>query len=92
MPKNGIRYACLTIMSFDKSNLQAIVASLSEYCHILGQPSTIILSSIELLRIPDISSDVRNMALDSCYEATLEIKKILAEMKRTCAEAETKSE
>lgn len=74
----------------DNSQLKAIVSSISEYCHVLGQPSTMILSGIELLRIPNIDDATRQMACDTCYEAALEIKKILGEMKRKCAYAENK--
>ena len=49
-----------------------------------------ILSGIELLRIPNIDDATRQMACDTCYEAALEIKKILGEMKRKCAYAENK--
>ena len=77
--------------SCDNSQLKAIVSSISEYCHVLGQPSTMILSSIELLKMPKIDDATRQMACDTCYEAALEIKKILGEMKRKCAYAENKA-
>ena len=75
----------------NNSQLKAIVSSISEYCHVLGQPSTMILSSIELLKMPKIDDATRQMACDTCYEAALEIKKILGEMKRKCAYAENKA-
>lgn len=71
--------------------LKAIVDSISEYCHTLGQPSTMILSSIELMKMPGIDEATRKMACDTCYEAALEIKKILGEMKHRCAYAENSS-
>lgn len=71
--------------------LKAIVSSISEYCHVLGQPSTMILSSIELLKMPQIDNATREMACNTCYDAALEIKQILEEMKRKCAYAENKS-
>ena len=74
----------------DNSELKTIVSSISKYCHVLGQPSTMILSSIELLKLPNIDEATRQMACDTCYEAALEIKKILGEMKRKCAYAENK--
>ena len=67
------------------------VASISEYCHVLGQPSTMILSSIELLRMPGIDEATRKMAADMCYDAALEIKRILGEMKHKCDQAEDAS-
>ena len=79
------------IMAIDTvkcEQLKAIVASISEYCHVLGQPSTMILSSIELLRMPSIDEETRKLAYDTCYEAALEIKNVLFEMKRKCDSAE----
>ena len=78
-------------MSDNNEKLKAIVASISEYCHVLGQPSTMILSSIELLKMPNMPEETRKMACDTCYEAALEIKKILTEMKRKCDYAEETS-
>lgn len=79
-------------MSDERSEqLKAIVDSISEYCHTLGQPSTMILSSIELLKMQGIDDTTRQMACETCYEAALEIKKILGEMKRKCAYAENAS-
>ena len=77
--------------SCDNGQLKAIVSSISEYCHVLGQPSTMILSSIELLKMPKIDDATRQMACDTCYEAALEIKRILGEMKRKCAYTENKT-
>lgn len=68
--------------------LKAIVSAISEYCHELGQPSTMILSSIELLKMPNMPEETRQLAYDTCYEAALEIKNILTEMKRKCDHAE----
>ncbi len=73
-------------------HLRAIVSSISEYCHILGQPSTIILSSIELLKMENIDEETKKMACETCYEAALEIKNVLTEMKHKCDSAEDASE
>ena len=77
--------------SCDNSQLRAIVSSISEYCHFLRQPSTMILSSIELLKMPKIDDATRQMACETCYEAALEIKRILGEMKHKCAYSENKA-
>ncbi len=73
----------------NNEQLKAFVSSIAEYCHVLGQPSTMILSSIELLKMPNIDEATRKMACDTCYDAALEIKNILVEMKRKCDSAET---
>jgi len=65
--------------------LKAIIDSLSEYCHVLGQPSTLILSSIELLRMEGIDEATRKLACDTCYDAAMDIRRILQEMKAKCA-------
>lgn len=78
----------MTLSPQAASNLKAIVDSISEYCHTLGQPSTMILSSIELLKMPQIDEETRKLACDTCYEAALEIKKVLSEMKQKCDTAE----
>ena len=75
--------------STNNEQLKAFVSSIAEYCHVLGQPSTMILSSIELLKMPNIDDATRKMACDTCYDAALEIKNILVEMKRKCDSAET---
>ena len=84
---------CLQLdMSDNSEKLKAIVDSISEYCHVLGQPSTLILSSVEILKMPNMPEETRQLACDTCYEAALEIKNILTEMKRKCDYAEETSE
>ena len=55
--------------------------SLAGFCHALGQPATVLLSSIELLRM-GCDDETRKEVLDLCYDAVLEIKSLLAEMKQ----------
>jgi len=64
-----------------KQRAQAIVDSLTGFCHALGQPATVLLSSVELLRMEGIDEATRKAVLDACYDAVLEIKNLLAEMK-----------
>jgi len=61
---------------------QAIVDSLAGFCHALGQPATVLLSSMELLRMEGVDEPTRREVLDVCYDAVIEIKNLLAEMKR----------
>ncbi len=88
----GTEYAIYNnAMSTNNEKLRPIVTSISEYCHMLGQPSTMILSSVELLKMPNMPEETRQLACDTCYEAALEIKNILTEMKRKCDYAEESS-
>jgi len=60
---------------------QAIVDSLAGFCHALGQPATVLMSSVELLRMSGIDEATRKDVLNVCYDAVIEIRNLLAEMK-----------
>ena len=38
---------------------QVVMESLAGFCHALGQPATVLLSSIELLRMPETDEETR---------------------------------
>ena len=61
---------------------KVVMESLAGFCHALGQPATVLLSSIELLRMPETDPEMRPQILDMCYEAVIEIRSLLAEMKK----------
>jgi len=61
--------------------MQAIVDSLAGFCHALGQPATVLMSSVELLRMDGIDEKTKHDVLDVCFDAVVEIKNLLAEMK-----------
>ena len=61
---------------------KVLMESLAGFCHSLGQPATVILNSMELLRLPDTDAETRRQVIDICYDAALEIRSLLAEMKR----------
>ena len=61
---------------------RVVMESLAGFCHALGQPATVILSSLELLKMPETDAETRTQILDVCYDAALEIRNLLAEMKR----------
>jgi len=65
----------------NKLRSQAIVDSLAGFCHAMGQPATVLMSSVELLRMEGIDPKTREEVLNVCYDAVLEIKNLLAEMK-----------
>ena len=59
---------------------KAVMESLAGFCHALGQPATVLLSSVELLKM-GCDEETKNSVLDLCYEAAIEIKSLLAQMK-----------
>lgn len=59
---------------------KAVMDSLSGFCHALGQPATVLLSSIELLKI-GCDEETKQAVLDMCYEAVIEIRSLLSQMK-----------
>ena len=59
---------------------KAVMESLAGFCHALGQPATVLLSSVELLKI-GCDEETKNSVLDLCYEAAIEIRSLLAQMK-----------
>lgn len=60
---------------------KVVMESLAGFCHALGQPAQVLLSSIELLKMPETDPDLRNQVLDMCYDAAVEIRSLLAQMK-----------
>lgn len=60
---------------------KAVMDSLAGFCHALGQPATVLMSSIELLRMEGLDQSTRTHVLDMCYEAVMDIRSLLGEMK-----------
>ena len=61
---------------------KVVMNSLAGFCHALGQPATVLLSSIELLKMDGIDDATKRQVVDMCYDAVMEIKSLLAEMKQ----------
>ena len=59
---------------------KVVMESLAGFCHALGQPATVLMSSIELLRM-GCDEETRKEFLDMCYDAVMEIRSLLAQMK-----------
>jgi len=57
-----------------------VMESLAGFCHALGQPATVLMSSVELLKM-GCDDETRKEVLDMCYDAVLEIRSLLAQMK-----------
>ena len=71
----------LAIAEMQVERSKVVMESLAGFCHALGQPSTVLLSSIELLKMDGIDEETKRQVIDMCHEAVLEIKSLLAEMK-----------
>lgn len=63
---------------------KVVMESLAGFCHALGQPATVLLSSIELLKMQNGQTDpeMQKQILDICYDAVIEIRDLLAQMKK----------
>ena len=72
----------LAIAEMQVERSKVVMESLAGFCHALGQPATVLLSSIELLRMPETDAETRNAVLDMCYDAVIEIRSLLAKMKK----------
>ena len=79
-PEEVSRRLELAEMQVERSKV--VMESLAGFCHALGQPATVLLSSIELLKMPSTDEALRNQILDICYDAVIEIRSLLAEMKQ----------
>lgn len=79
-PTNDIaRRLALAEVQVERSKV--VMESLAGFCHALGQPAQVLLSSIELLKMPETDPDLRTQVLDMCYDAAVEIRSLLAQMK-----------
>lgn len=61
---------------------KVVMESLAGFCHALGQPATVLLSSIELLKMQQVDAETQKQILDICYDAVIEIRDLLAQMKK----------
>ncbi len=60
---------------------KVVMESLAGFCHALGQPAQVLLSSIELLKMPGTDAELQKQVLDICFDAAVEIRSLLAQMK-----------
>ena len=74
-----VKRLALAEMRVERSKV--VMESLAGFCHSLGQPAQVLLSSIELLKMDGVDNDTRKQVLDICYDAAMEIKNLLAQMK-----------
>ena len=79
-PEEVSRRLALAEMQVERSKV--VMESLAGFCHALGQPATVLLSSIELLKMPSTDPELQKQIIDICYDAVIEIRSLLAEMKK----------
>lgn len=72
----------LALAELRAERAKVVMESLAGFCHALGQPATVLLSSIELLKMPSTDAELREQILDVCYDAVIEIRDLLAQMKK----------
>ena len=71
----------LAIAEMQVERSKVVMESLAGFCHTLGQPAQVLLSSIELLKMPGTDPELQKQVLEICYDATVEIRNLLAQMK-----------
>lgn len=72
----------LKIAELQVERSKVVMESLAGFCHALGQPATVLLSSMELLKMGNVDDETKMHVVDMCYDAVMEIKSLLAEMKQ----------
>ena len=72
----------LKIAETQAERAKVVMESLAGFCHALGQPATVLMSSMELLKMDGIDSETKRQVVDMCYDAAVEIKSLLTEMKQ----------
>jgi len=69
------------IAEYQAERNRIMMESLAGVCHSIGQPATVLLTSLELLKLSGLEDkeNVRQM-LDLCYEAVIQIRDLLYKM------------
>ena len=72
----------LAIAEMKVERSKVVMESLAGFCHALGQPATVLMSSIELLKMDGIDEETKKQVVDMCYDAVIEIRSLLDKMKK----------
>lgn len=72
----------LAIAEMKVERSKVVMESLAGFCHALGQPATVLLSSIELLKMDGIDEETKKQVVDMCYDAVIEMRSLLDKMKK----------
>ena len=72
----------LAIAEVQVERSKVVMESLAGFCHALGQPAQVLLSSIELLKMDGADPEMHSQILDICTDAVNEIRDLLAQMKK----------
>ena len=81
MDENNELNKKLELAEIQVERSKVVMESLAGFCHALGQPATVILSSMELLSMDGIDEATRKEVIHVCTEAALEIRSLLVQMK-----------
>ena len=63
----------LAIAEMQVERSKVVMESLAGFCHALGQPATVLLSSIELLKMDGVDEETKKQVVDMCHEAKFHI-------------------
>lgn len=72
----------LAIAEMQVERSKVVMESLAGFCHALGQPATVLMSSMDLLKMDGIDEETKKQVIDMCSDAVLEIRSLLNEMKQ----------
>ena len=72
----------LALAEMQAERAKAVMDSLAGFCHALGQPATVLMSSMDLLKMDGIDDATKKQVIDMCSDAVLEIRSLLSEMKQ----------
>ena len=78
--ENGELNRRLALAEARAERSKVVMESLAGFCHALGQPATVLLSSVELLKM-GCDEETRKEILDMCDDAVIGIRSLLAQMK-----------
>ncbi|MEG2415796.1 MAG: hypothetical protein RSB74_07765 [Kiritimatiellia bacterium] len=73
-----LRNEALLEQSRDQSRI--MMESLGTICHAIGQPATVLLSSVEMMRMNIFDEKTQKEVLDLCYDAVLEMRDLLRQL------------
>ncbi len=69
------------IAEYQAERNRIMMESLAGVCHALGQPATVLLSSIELLKLEGVKDPQRfTQIVDLCYDAIIQLRELLQKM------------
>lgn len=69
------------VAEYQAQRTRVMVESMAGVCHALGQPATILMSSLELLKITGVSDQEQaRQMIDLCYDAVIQLRDLMQQM------------